>query len=137
MFTYLFFIKKLRRRQRALELTASVNETYKEELKKGLTLECMSPEYSETESEQDDEEESSQDENEVNSHHIQEKRRIVRRPLSWRSWAFNDHLASLDRKWSRRATVRSKAMAKERQEGGTLQCEPPDWLPSWMKRQTL
>ena len=90
----------------------------------------MSPENSETESEQEGDECNSDDEVESTK-----SRRIVKRPLSWRSRSFNDHLDSLDRKWDRRSTARSKAMSKIRQIGGMLQCEPPEGLPNWMKRQ--
>ena len=105
-------------------MATSITAVFKGELKKGLTLECMSPEHSKT----------AKTTIIVVIPSKAKEKKIVKRPLSWRSQAFTDHLESLDRKWARRANVRSKAMAKVRHEGNFILCEPPEEIPAWMKR---
>jgi hypothetical protein len=94
----------------------------------------MSPENSETEAERAENDTNDSDSEDDENNEQGQRKKIVRRPLSWRSRSFTDHLASLDRKWGRRATVRSKAMAKVRHQGNILLCEPPEGIPDWMKR---
>ena len=94
----------------------------------------MSPEHSETESVGEENKSDSQDDDNIGDSEQSKRKKIVKRPLSWRSQVFTDHLASLDRKWARRANVRSKAMAKVRHEGNFILCEPPEEIPAWMKR---
>lgn len=90
----------------------------------------MSPEVSENEQVQrDSDQEDSDEENPV-------KKSIVVSPLGWRSPRFNEVLHSLDRKWLRRATERSRTMMKSRREGPEINAEPPEGIPAWMKRDT-
>ena len=88
----------------------------------------MSPEESETDSE-NGAEDSEEDEERQESG---SKKKIVVRSLSWRSKKFSDVLASLDRKWNRRASVKSKAMARPRHAGQMLECNPPEGFSNWM-----
>ena len=62
---------------------------------------------------------------------------IVTSPLSWRSEQFHYILNSLDRKWLRRCSDRSKAMMKNRKIGQAIDVSPPEGLPQWMRRRPV
>ena len=62
-----------------------------------------------------------------------QKKKIVARPLSWRSQQFTDYLASFDRKHNRRKSSKSTMMTKERIQGQAMMCDPPHGIPNWMK----
>ncbi|CAB4013408.1 Hypothetical predicted protein, partial [Paramuricea clavata] len=121
---------KLHRRKHSVDITASLNDASRQELKKGLIPECMSPEESETDEASDAESGSDEEER-------QEPRRktkkIYVRPLSWRSKRFSEFLASLDRKAQRRRSDKSTMMTMKRQEGQVIVCDPPSGIPNWMK----
>lgn len=110
-------------------MTTTLTEAAKQEVRKCLIPECMSPEESETESEPSNDEESEEEEGETR----QKKKKIVVRPLSWRSQRFNDYLASFDRKHNRRKSSKSTMMTKERTQGQVIVCDPPHGIPNWMK----
>ena len=118
-----------------MELTSSLTEAAKQDLKKGLVIGAMSPEELETESEQSDEENSSENESNATAPTApQKKKRLVVRRPSWRSQRFNEHINSLDRKSNRRASCKTKSMARPRHEGAVLDCEHPEGIPTWMIR---
>jgi hypothetical protein len=123
-------MQKLQRRQRALDLTSSLNEASKQDLKRGLIAECTSAEESMTEAE-DEREESSDDDN-IQERERTKKKKLVVRPLSWRSPKFSEALASLDRKWNRHASEKSKTMAKPRCQGQVVECHPPEGISNWI-----
>ena len=66
-----------------------------------------------------------------------QKKVIVTSPLSWRSEQFHYILNSLDRKWLRRCSDRSKAMMKNRKIGQAIDVSPPEGLPQWMRRRPV
>ena len=119
---------KLRRRQRSLALTTSLTEVAKQEIKQGLIPECMSPEESVTESEAESDE-NSEGEQETTT----KKKKIVVRPLSWRSQRFNEYIASLDRKANRRKSSKATTMTRPGVEGDALLCDPPEGIQNCMK----
>jgi hypothetical protein len=113
-----------------VDITTSLNDASRQELKKGLIPECMSPEESETD--EDSDAESGSDEEERQEPRRKTKKIYVR-PLSWRSKRFSDSLASLDRKAQRRRSDKSTMMTMKRQEGQVMVCDPPSGIPNWMK----
>jgi hypothetical protein len=111
-----------------------LNEASKQDLRKGLVIECMSPEESETDSENGGEVSDEDDVNDEQQLRVTNKK-IVVRPLSWRSKKFTDVLESLDRKWNRRASTKSRAMARPRHAGQPVRSNPPEGISSWMMEQ--
>ena len=84
----------------------------KAEISIGLVMKAMSPENSEDESAHDDAEDSGEELGRLvpaagNS-------TIVTFPLGWRSQRFTELLESLDRKWMRRCSERSRTMIKKK-----------------------
>ena len=62
------------------------------------------------------------------------KKCIVTSPLRWRSNQFYETLQSLDRKWIRRASERSRTMMKGRKIGPAIDTPAPEGIPQWMRR---
>ena len=93
----------------------------------------MSPENSENEAPNSDRSGSDSDINEEAA----PRKVIVTSPLSWRSEQFHYILNSLDRKWLRRCSDRSKAMMKNRKIGQAIDVSPPEGLPQWMRRRPV
>ena len=110
-------------------MSSTWTEREKAEIKAGLVQEAMSPENSEDETLSVDADDSDEDERPT-------ERKIVTSPLAWRSLRFNETLQSLDRKWMRRCSERSRTMVKTRQIGREINPPAPEGLPQWMKRRS-
>lgn len=93
----------------------------------------MSPENSEDELAEENESDS--DEEERVSLPARKKSVIVVSPLAWRSERFTDILQSLDRKWLRRSTERSRTMMKKKRIGPELDQPAPEGIPLWMRKR--
>ena len=105
------FIQKLKRRKAALNLSSTWNEKEKAQIKIGLVPEAMSPENSEEEPASPGD---TEDSNQELGGPAQKNTSIVTSLLGWRSRQFTDMLQSLDRKWMRRCSERSRTMIKKR-----------------------
>ena len=101
-------------------------EAEKGEIRRGLVQEAMSPEISE-------EEDAEHDDSGSDNEDVGEKK-IVTRPLSWRSERFTNILNSLDRKWLRKCSAKARSLVKKRYVGATLTKQVPDDMPNWMRR---
>ena len=82
----------------------------KVDIRQGLIKEAMSPEASEEDTVEDNDNSASENENDS----PQDRRKIVTRPLSWRSERFASLLNSLDRKWIRKCSPKARSMMKKR-----------------------
>lgn len=111
-----------------------MTEASKSELRKCLFREAMSAEESNTDSENSIDEASSDDEC-ADGRSKPPQKKIVVRPLSWRSDKYTEILRKLDRKSRRRASPASKAMEKHRFEGPVVVCEPPEGTFDWMIKE--
>ena len=104
-------------------------EANKEEFRKGMQLNCMSPEVSEEESTSRDSDDSSDQDDSASS----SKKKVMKVcPLSWRSDKFMSLLQSLDRKYQRKISDRARSMTIERRDGDTVVQEAPADIPGWM-----
>ena len=100
-------------------------------MKPAMVPEAMSPEISEDEEHPGPETEYSDIEDAPQE---EPQKKIVVRPLSWRSDRLMNMLYSLDRKWLRRCTPQSRRMQKKRHAGAVLSQEAPEAMPNWMLR---
>ena len=115
---------------KALEVTSTLNENCKKEATAGLRGDCMSPENSESERENDAVDSSDEEDQSTTT-----KRKIVVRPLPWRSDKYNELMNTLDRKWFRRSSEKSRGMMKPRFKGAPLRnSEPPADIPAWIRK---
>jgi hypothetical protein len=60
------------------------------------------------------------------------KKILKTRPLSWRSDRFYKTLMSLDRKWLRRSSDKSRSMTKNRVLGEPMECDAPEEVLDWV-----
>ena len=102
----------------------------KVDIRQGLIKEAMSPEASEEDTVEDNDNSASENENDS----PQDRRKIVTRPLSWRSERFTCLLNSLDRKWIRKCSAKARSMMKKRYVGAPVAKQAPDHIPNWMRR---
>ena len=86
----------------------------------------MSPEESETDSENGAED---SEEDEERQERAGAKRKLL---YDHCHGGVKSFLMFLDRKWNRRASVKSKAMARPRHAGQMLECNPPEGISNWM-----
>ena len=121
------FIQKLKRRKAALNLSSNWNENEKAQIKIGLVPEAMSPENSEDKPASPGH---TEDSDEELGRPAQKNTSIVTSPLGWRSQQFTDMLQSLDHKWMRRCSERSRTMIKKRRNGpATTDIAEPEGIP--------
>lgn len=105
-------------------------EASKEEFRRGMQLNCMSPEVSEEESSSREDDESGSDEEQSSS---SGKRKIIKVcPVYWRSERFLSLLRSLDRKFQRKISDRARSMIINRRVGDTVVKPAPADIPGWM-----
>ena len=115
-----------------LNRTTTWAEADKIEFKKGMQMNCMSPENSEQEDNEDQSASENSETEEEGGRHRRSPKIIKVHPLSWRSSRFQSLLDSLDRKYRRKISDKARTMIKQRQVGEAIVCEAPGDLPAWM-----
>ena len=108
------------------------SQANKDDFRRGMQLNCMSPEVSEEEttSRESDDDSSSNEESGSSG-----KKILKVCPLSWRSERFISLLKSLDRKYQRRISDRARSMTTDRRIGDVIVQQAPADIPGWMIKE--
>jgi len=132
-------LQKAHARQKALNLSKSIDTERKEEIRAVLTADFMSSDESEVDAPSTEHQDSSSSEDAADDgaddaeQHSQQsvKKKLIRKKLPWRSHELQCIIESLDRKLVRRRSDRAKAMCPEIKVEGTSDRPAPHNAPEW------
>ena len=128
------YLQKAHGRQRALNLSTTLTAEEKDKIKPLLKAEYMSSDESDVEMERHQDEVGSSDEESLSNNNHQEgqqRKKLIRHRLTWRSREVQLTFESLDRKLARRRSDKAKAMCLEVTYGSDSSRAAPDNCPEW------
>ena len=128
----LFILQKAHARARVLNQSTTIDDSTKKKVLPVLRAEFMSSEESLLE---DTNSESAHSDNSEDHEqpHSNDRKRLMRHKLPWRSQEMQKIIESLDRKLERRRTPRGKAMCLKVVDGKESARSPPENLPEWAR----